>query len=66
MYVKAFHILSTERPASWGGVMPIPWSRVRMYAERNCISVEQIARMERYIMHMDLAYLEVANKKIKR
>lgn len=65
MYVNAFYLLSTERQASMGGVMPIPWSRVRMYAERNCITVEQISRMERYILHMDLAYLAVANEKIK-
>lgn len=33
-YLTAFFELSTERPPSLGGIMPIPWSKIRDYADR--------------------------------
>lgn len=65
-YVRAFDFLSTERAAGQAGLMPIPWSKVIMYASMRCVDQAQAERLERYILILDAAYVNRINSRINK
>lgn len=65
-FVDAFYTLTTERHGSMGGVMPIPWSSVIMYADMYCADSYQRNRLAMFIRAMDSAYCKHHNDKVSK
>lgn len=53
LYWVAYCDLSTCRPSSMGGVLPIPWTAIDQYAQRYDYDLEQEERLHMFIGKMD-------------
>lgn len=61
-YLTHFWRLSTDRPAGFGGVLPIPWSSISRYAEQYGFASEvDYDSFVAIISRLDNAYLEIKN-----
>ncbi len=58
IYWEAYSDLSTCRPVSFGGPLPIPWSAIREYAEAHDLDGEQTESMEFLVRRMDAEFLK--------
>lgn len=63
LYWNAYSELSTCRPASFGDLMPIPWTVIREYCQFNEFSEEQEERLRYFIRKMDDVVREHQKKK---
>lgn len=62
LYLQAFYDLNTCRPSGWG-LMPIPWTATREYAEAFDYDEEQTERLFHHIPVMDAAFREYHSKR---
>lgn len=65
LYFQAFLDLDGERDSSMG-IAPIPWSKVKTYAEFYGFSKEQTEDLFFFIRKMDNAYIKRENAKQKK
>jgi len=65
-YYKAFVDLSTDRPSSMGGLMPIPWSSIDRYAIRHKIEGEYFDELVLMVRAADAEVLRIHNTKSEK
>ncbi len=58
LFWEAYADLSTCRPVSFGGPLPIPWSAIRDYAEAHDFDEEQAETLELLVRRMDSEFLK--------
>jgi len=58
-YYRAFQELSTDRPPSFSGISPIPWSSIDRYARRHGIEDEDFDVLVRMIRAADAALMKI-------
>lgn len=61
-FLEAFFELTTERPGGMG-MMAIPWSKIRQFAEAHGFDGESLSDFHHIIRLMDDHFMAVMNKK---
>lgn len=61
--LSAFNDLSTDRPVSMGGLLPIPWTSADRYAQRHGIA--DFERFWALLRRLDSAFLDMSATKTK-